>query len=287
MNIPVDGNGAVKISDGVSDRRNSAVLAALLSSLFIHITFGWYGLNAIKNTKVQAPRQALEFKIVKPPDPVFTPPQPLPISPIPRAVPSPPKLKVNREPSAPKPEVSKPGPVKESVKLTEPIENKVETTQPTLPTSISPTSISDEASGQAVGSTTEAAPGNQLSSVESSGGNLGNATGTASAGTASEGAQGNGSQTVGPIFDADYLNNPIPPYPAAARKLKLQGTVIVRVLVNPQGKPEVVQLAKSSGASLLDGAALKAVKDWSFVPAREGGNAVSAWVDVPIRFRLN
>lgn len=90
-----------------------------------------------------------------------------------------------------------------------------------------------------------------------------------------------------PVFDAAYLSNPTPIYPPEARKLRLQGTVVVRVLVTPEGKPEVVQLEKSSGVASLDGSALNAVKKWLFVPARSGDKAVSAWVDVPIRFRLN
>jgi len=91
---------------------------------------------------------------------------------------------------------------------------------------------------------------------------------------------------VGPIFNPDYLHNPKPPYPLIARRLKLEGIVIVRVLVNPAGKAEIIRLGKSSGSNVLDQAALSAVQEWSFVPAQQGGQPVSAWVDVPIRFRL-
>jgi len=98
---------------------------------------------------------------------------------------------------------------------------------------------------------------------------------------------GSGSQGVAfSLFGADYLNNPVPEYPPAARRLKLQGTVVVRVLISPAGTPEVVRLEKSSGTPLLDEAALKAVRSWSFVPARLGNDQISVWVDVPIRFRL-
>ena len=90
-----------------------------------------------------------------------------------------------------------------------------------------------------------------------------------------------------PVFDADYLSNPVPPYPPTAKRLKIQGEVIVRVLVNPDGKPESILLQKSSGATILDDAALSTVKRWSFVPARRGLKPISAWVDIPIRFRLN
>jgi len=91
---------------------------------------------------------------------------------------------------------------------------------------------------------------------------------------------------VGPAFNADYLHNPKPSYPLLARRLKLEGTVIVRVLVSPEGKAKIVRLETSAGSQVLDQAALDAVQAWSFVPAQQGGQAVSAWVDVPIRFHL-
>jgi periplasmic protein TonB len=91
---------------------------------------------------------------------------------------------------------------------------------------------------------------------------------------------------VSPVFDAAYLKNPKPPYPAIARRMKLEGTVILQVLVSSDGKPEIARLEKSSGSSVLDQAALTTVQSWSFVPARQGNNPISAWVDVPLRFRL-
>jgi periplasmic protein TonB len=91
---------------------------------------------------------------------------------------------------------------------------------------------------------------------------------------------------VGPVFNADYLHNPKPPYPLIARRMKLEGTVMVRVLVSLTGKAEIVRMGTSSGSNVLDQAALTAVREWLFVPAQQGGQPVSAWVDVPIRFRL-
>ncbi len=100
------------------------------------------------------------------------------------------------------------------------------------------------------------------------------------------GHNNNASGVVGPVYDAEYLHNPKPVYPPVARRMKLEGTVIVHVLVNPAGKPEIVRLGKSSGAAVLDQAALSAVQNWSFIPARQGSKPVSAWVDIPIHFHL-
>jgi protein TonB len=99
-------------------------------------------------------------------------------------------------------------------------------------------------------------------------------------------AGNNPSEVVGPVFDAEYLHNPKPMYPPLARRMKLEGIVVVRVLVNSAGKPDVVRLEKSSGAVVLDQAALNAVQGWSFIPGRQGGKPVPAWVDIPLHFRL-
>lgn len=88
-------------------------------------------------------------------------------------------------------------------------------------------------------------------------------------------------------FDAAYLNNPPPVYPAKSRRKREQGRVLLRVQVSAQGAAERVAIQTSSGHVRLDSAALEAVKRWHFVPARRGDRAVAAEVVVPIVFRLD
>jgi protein TonB len=88
-------------------------------------------------------------------------------------------------------------------------------------------------------------------------------------------------------FDADYLSNPKPPYPAASRRLGETGTVHLRVHVSASGEAIKVQLKQSSGFERLDNSALETVARWRFVPARRGDEAVAAWVVVPIVFELS
>lgn len=83
-----------------------------------------------------------------------------------------------------------------------------------------------------------------------------------------------------------YLHNPLPEYPSVARRRGQEGLATLDVLVNAQGQPQEVKLAKSSGYPLLDDAALDAVKRWTFAPAREDGAPIAARVEVPVRFRL-
>ncbi|HKY03082.1 MAG TPA: TonB family protein [Burkholderiales bacterium] len=89
-----------------------------------------------------------------------------------------------------------------------------------------------------------------------------------------------------PIFNADYLRNPAPVYPPLSRRLHEQGKVMLRVFVGLHGQPEKIELDRSSGSERLDRSALEAVKQWKFVPARQGDTPVAAWVRVPISFSL-
>jgi protein TonB len=86
--------------------------------------------------------------------------------------------------------------------------------------------------------------------------------------------------------NAAYLHNPLPRYPAAARRAGEQGTVMLRVLVSRDGTAARVQVDKSSGSPHLDAAARETVKAWRFKPARRGGEAIESWVVVPVVFRL-
>lgn len=88
-------------------------------------------------------------------------------------------------------------------------------------------------------------------------------------------------------FDADYLKNPPPSYPAMSRRMREEGKVLLTVRVSPQGAAEAVQVRQSSGFARLDEAALEAVRQWRFVPARRGTETVAASVIVPLVFRLD
>ena len=90
-----------------------------------------------------------------------------------------------------------------------------------------------------------------------------------------------------PNFDAAYLSNPKPEYPRTAKKLGLQGTVLLHVIVNTDGKVQQISILTSSGVTALDQAAILTVQQWSFVPAHQGDQPIIGEVYVPIRFSLN
>ena len=90
-----------------------------------------------------------------------------------------------------------------------------------------------------------------------------------------------------PRFDVSYLNNPAPAYPPVSRRMKEQGRVLLRVLVSAAGSAENVEVRTSSGSERLDRAAVDAVRQWRFAPARRGGETIAAWALVPILFQLD
>jgi protein TonB len=91
---------------------------------------------------------------------------------------------------------------------------------------------------------------------------------------------------VGVPAQPDYQKNPEPPYPAAARRRRQEGLVLLRVGVDAAGYPVRVELKQSSGFAQLDEAALTAVRSWEFKPARIGSKTVDAEIEVPVRFKL-
>lgn len=90
------------------------------------------------------------------------------------------------------------------------------------------------------------------------------------------------------VTDAEplYRINPRPRYPRMARKRRYEGTVILNVLVNKNGRVDNLMLFESCGYNILDNAALEAVRDWTFEPGKEGDKPVEMWVQVPVRFEL-
>lgn len=96
----------------------------------------------------------------------------------------------------------------------------------------------------------------------------------------------NGRATDIPRPVAAAAGNPVPAYPRQARLKGWEGTVVLAVTVGPDGRCRSLAVARSSGFALLDRAALEAVRQWRFEPARRNGLAVEAVAEVPVTFRL-
>jgi len=83
-----------------------------------------------------------------------------------------------------------------------------------------------------------------------------------------------------------YQLNPPPEYPRIARRRGLEGTVIIKVLVDNNGGAVKTIVAATSGYAVLDKAAQKNVRSWVFRPGTINGRKQAMWVEVPIKFQL-
>jgi len=82
-------------------------------------------------------------------------------------------------------------------------------------------------------------------------------------------------------------DSPAPDYPTRARRMGLEGTVVLLLHVAADGTVASVEIASSSGHEILDRAAAEAAADrWRFEPARRGSLAVAKDVRGPVEFKL-
>jgi periplasmic protein TonB len=79
---------------------------------------------------------------------------------------------------------------------------------------------------------------------------------------------------------------PEPGYTEEARKAKLEGKILLRVLVGPDGKAQRIQIFQRLGMG-LDERAEQTIHNWRFSPARDAARQpVSSWITVETRFQL-
>src|SRR5215469_1144679 len=81
------------------------------------------------------------------------------------------------------------------------------------------------------------------------------------------------------------LYDPEPDYSEEARKVKLQGSVVLSLIVDATGHPRNVRVARSLGMG-LDEKAVAAVEKWTFAPGMKDGYPVATRVEVEVNFHL-
>lgn len=90
---------------------------------------------------------------------------------------------------------------------------------------------------------------------------------------------------VGGVTQPRPIYDPDPDYSDAARKAKYQGSVLLWLIVGPEGLPHNIRLQRSLGMG-LDEKAIAAVSTWRFQPATLNGKPVAVEVNVQVSFRL-
>lgn len=87
-----------------------------------------------------------------------------------------------------------------------------------------------------------------------------------------------------PVVDIRDLQRKIV-YPEMAKRMGIQGAVVVSVLIAKDGRPKKYIIERSD-SELLNDAASKAVMEGIYVPAILENRPVECWVSIPIYFRL-
>ena len=75
-------------------------------------------------------------------------------------------------------------------------------------------------------------------------------------------------------------------YPRGAQVSGEQGDIYLKIYVHANGKADRITVAKSSGYSDLDNAAIESALNWHYVPATQNGDAVADWMMVHIVYQL-
>ncbi|UPR49642.1 energy transducer TonB [Vibrio cyclitrophicus] len=90
------------------------------------------------------------------------------------------------------------------------------------------------------------------------------------------------------VTKPSFSARPTPPnYPRQARRRGVEGVATYEIWLDAEGKQIKQALVNSSGALMLDNAALDAIKQWKFSPHTVNGRAIAHRVQIPVRFRLD
>jgi len=77
-----------------------------------------------------------------------------------------------------------------------------------------------------------------------------------------------------------------PNYPRTSKRRGEQGTVILRFLINEEGKAEKAEIKQTSGYKRLDNAAKAGLSSCKFIPASVNGVFIKDWAVIPYVFQL-
>lgn len=92
------------------------------------------------------------------------------------------------------------------------------------------------------------------------------------------------------VFDYDVPPKPIkitrPQYPRAAFERKVQGTVVIRILIDAEGNIPHDRAQVLNSIPGLDEAALDCIRAWKFTPAQKNGQPVATMARAPVGFRI-
>jgi TonB family protein len=147
----------------------------------------------------------------------------------------------------------------------------------------------DEGGGAESGTATVPSDAGELASLSGT-----PASGVSSAQNRSDKSSGQSAdQNQEPIYKAGsngvtfphLIHNVNPEYSDKARRAKIEGTVLISLVVDSSGNPTMIKVTRSLGSG-LDEKAVEAVQQWRFDPATKDGKPVAVHMVVEVSFRL-
>jgi TonB family protein len=101
-----------------------------------------------------------------------------------------------------------------------------------------------------------------------------------------QGQEHTGIFSIGGDVSAPIITSKVAPqYAEEARRAKYTGTALVSLVVDADGNPRDVHIARSLGLG-LDEMAVEAVQKWKFKPGIKSGKPVNVRIQVEVNFRL-
>jgi protein TonB len=260
--------------------------------------FGWWltasvGLHAVAmavgsltGTSMDlSPRPAVAIEVVRLP---ASEAAPAPPPPPPRVRPAPPRI--SSPPPAPRP--VEPAPSMTPNLLDAPAPPRP-TTTPSVDSTLVPSTM-PSTPGPAVGAPAGAgrlfadgdllvAPSPTTSSGSGAPGSRGQGLAPSGAASSQVAASGTGLTTLARPLGGYQTR---PDYPETARRERAEGVALLRFEVLTTGRVGEVVVTRSAGHRDLDRAAIDAIRQWQFEPARRGPTPVAVWVTLPVRVEL-
>jgi protein TonB len=77
-----------------------------------------------------------------------------------------------------------------------------------------------------------------------------------------------------------------PPYPASLQRQEVEGSVTVRILVGPDGRPRDIVLLRADDPGFFAAAKAWGMRHWRFRPAAEDETAIEGWYTLTVKFNI-
>ena len=90
-----------------------------------------------------------------------------------------------------------------------------------------------------------------------------------------------------PYDDPPVAMTPIrPQYPEIAQEAGIEGVVVVQAFIDEKGRVKETLILKGVPNTGLDEAAMQAIRNTRFRPAKQRERSVGVWISIPVNFRL-